>query len=131
MEYGFQFANLEPARVRDLARVVEDEGYNLIVFPDHVVIEGAEGVYDPHTLAHDVVQLATVVATATTRIRVGHLVLCNPFRHPVNCRAEPRDAGPRQQWAIDCWNRGRMDGDRVSHDRHPVSAGRGTPRDAG
>jgi probable F420-dependent oxidoreductase len=83
MEYGFQFANLEPARVRDLARVAEGEGYNLIVFPDHVVIEGAEGVYDPHTLAHDVVQLATVVATATTKIRVGHLVLCNPFRHPV------------------------------------------------
>jgi probable F420-dependent oxidoreductase len=83
MEYGFQFANLEPARVRDLARVAESEGYDLIVFPDHVVIEGAEGVYDPHTLAHDVVQLATVVATATTKIRVGHLVLCNPFRHPV------------------------------------------------
>lgn len=74
MEYGFQFANLEPARVRDLARVAEGEGYDLIVFPDHVVLEGAEGVYDPHALAYDVVQLATVVATATSRIRVGHLV---------------------------------------------------------
>ena len=82
MEYGFQFANLEPARVRDLARVAEGEGYDLIVFPDHIVLEGAEGVYDPHALAHDVVQLATVVATATTKIRVGHLVLCNQFRHP-------------------------------------------------
>jgi len=83
MEYGFQFANLEPARAGDLARVAESEGYDLIVFPDHVVIEGAEGVYDPHTLAHDVVQLAAVAATATAKIRVGHLVLCNPFRHPV------------------------------------------------
>ena len=83
MEYGFQFASLEPARVRDLARVAEGEGYDLILFPDHVVLEGAEGVYDPHALAHDVVQLATIVATATTTIRVGHLVLCNPFRHPV------------------------------------------------
>ena len=83
MEYGFQFVNFEPARARDLARVAESEGYDLIVFPDHVVIEGAEGVYDPHTLAHDVVQLAAVVATATSKIRVGHLVLCNPFRHPV------------------------------------------------
>ena len=44
MEYGFQFVNLEPARARDLARVAESEGYDLIVFPDHVVIEGAEGV---------------------------------------------------------------------------------------
>jgi alkanesulfonate monooxygenase SsuD/methylene tetrahydromethanopterin reductase-like flavin-dependent oxidoreductase (luciferase family) len=83
MEYGFQFANLEPAHVRDLARMAESEGYDLIVFPDHVVPEGAEGVYDPHALAHDVVQLATVVAAATSEIRVGHLVLCNPFRHPV------------------------------------------------
>jgi probable F420-dependent oxidoreductase len=83
MEYGFQFANLEPARVRELARVVEGEGYDLVVFPDHIVLEGAEGVYDPHALAHDVIQLATVVATATSKIRVGHLVLCNPFRHPV------------------------------------------------
>jgi probable F420-dependent oxidoreductase len=83
MEYGFQFANLEPARVRDLARVAEGEGYDLIVFPDHVVLEGPERQYDPHALAHDVVQLATVVATATTKIRVGHLVLCNQFRHPV------------------------------------------------
>jgi probable F420-dependent oxidoreductase len=83
MEYGFQFVNLDPGRVRDLAQVAEGEGFDLIVFPDHIVIEGAEGVYDPHTLAHDVVQLATVVATATSKIRVGHLVLCNPFRHPV------------------------------------------------
>jgi hypothetical protein len=42
MEYGFQFVNLEPARVRELARVVEGEGYDLIVFPDHLVIEGPE-----------------------------------------------------------------------------------------
>jgi probable F420-dependent oxidoreductase len=82
MEYGFQFSNLEPARVRDLARVAEDEGYDLIVFPDHIVIEGPEGQYDPHTLAYDVVSLATVVADSTTKIRVGHLVLCNSFRHP-------------------------------------------------
>jgi probable F420-dependent oxidoreductase len=82
MEYGFQFVNLAPARVRELARVVEGEGYDLIVFPDHLVIEGPERQYDPHTLAHDVISLATVVADATTRIRVGHLVLCNLFRHP-------------------------------------------------
>jgi probable F420-dependent oxidoreductase len=83
MEYGLQFANLAPGRVRDLARVAENEGYDLIVFPDHIVFEGAEGAYDPGTLAHDVVQLATVVAAATSKMRVGHLVLCNPFRHPV------------------------------------------------
>ena len=50
MEYGFQFANLEPARVRDLARVAESEGCDLIVFPDHIVVEGPEGQYDPLSL---------------------------------------------------------------------------------
>jgi alkanesulfonate monooxygenase SsuD/methylene tetrahydromethanopterin reductase-like flavin-dependent oxidoreductase (luciferase family) len=66
MEFGFQFSNLEPARVRDLARVAEGEGYDVIVFPDHIVIEGPERQYDPHTLAYDVVSLATVVADSTT-----------------------------------------------------------------
>ena len=83
MEYGFQFSNLEPARVRDLARVAEGEGFDFICFPDHIVIEGPEGQYDPHSLAHDAVSLATLTADATTKIRVGHLVLCNSFRHPV------------------------------------------------
>src|SRR5215470_14700743 len=82
MEYGFQFVNLEPDTVRDLSQTVEGLGYDLIVFPDHIVIEGPEGQYDPHTLAYDVISLATVVADSTTKIRVGHLVLCNQFRHP-------------------------------------------------
>jgi alkanesulfonate monooxygenase SsuD/methylene tetrahydromethanopterin reductase-like flavin-dependent oxidoreductase (luciferase family) len=52
MEYEFQFVNLEPARVRDLARAAEGEGFDLILFPDHIVLEGAGGVYDPHTLVY-------------------------------------------------------------------------------
>jgi len=82
MEYGFQFVNLDSDRVRDLAQTVEGLGYDLIAFPDHIVIEGPEGNYDPHTHAYDVISLATVVAGSTKRIRVGHLVLCNQFRHP-------------------------------------------------
>ena len=58
MEYGFQFVNLEPERVRDLAQTVEGLGYDLIVFADHFVIE-APGGYDPHTLTYDPISLAT------------------------------------------------------------------------
>ncbi len=83
MEFGLQIANLEPSRVRDIAQAAEGLGYDLILFPDHVVMEGPGGQYDPHALAYDHVTMAAVVADATKKIRVGHLVLCNLFRHPV------------------------------------------------
>jgi probable F420-dependent oxidoreductase len=82
MEFGLQIANHEPARVRDIAQAAESLGYDLILFPDHVVMEGPGGQYDPHALAYDHVTMAAVVAEATKRIRLGHLVLCNLFRHP-------------------------------------------------
>jgi probable F420-dependent oxidoreductase len=83
MEYGIQIANIEPARFRDIAQTAEGLGYDLIVFPDHVVMEGPGGNYDPHSLAYDPITIAAIVAEATKRIRIGHLVLCNLFRHPV------------------------------------------------
>jgi alkanesulfonate monooxygenase SsuD/methylene tetrahydromethanopterin reductase-like flavin-dependent oxidoreductase (luciferase family) len=83
MEFGLQLANMEPARFRAIAQAAEGLGYDLITLPDHVVMEGPEGQYDPHTLIYDVMQIAAIIAEATKRIRVGHLVLCNLFRHPV------------------------------------------------
>src|SRR6516165_10737615 len=82
MEFGLQLANLEPARVRSIAQAAEGLGYDLIVFPDHLVIEGPERQYDPHALAYDAMVMAATVADATKRVQVGHLVLCNLFRHP-------------------------------------------------
>ena len=82
MEYGIQLAAMEPARFRDLAQAAEGLGFDLVVFPDHLVIEGPERQYDPHALAYDTVSIAAMVAGATKRIRIGHLVLCNLFRHP-------------------------------------------------
>src|ERR1700730_14022245 len=81
-EFGFQLSNMEPARIRDLAQAAEGLGYDYIVFPDHIVMEGPEGQYDPHGLAWDMVSIAAMVASATKKIRIGHLVLCNLFRHP-------------------------------------------------
>jgi probable F420-dependent oxidoreductase len=83
MEFGLQLANLEPARFRDVAQAAEALGYDLLVLPDHVVMEGPGGQYDPHTLAYDSMTIAALIADATRRIRIGHLVLCNLFRHPV------------------------------------------------
>jgi probable F420-dependent oxidoreductase len=82
MEYGFQLFGMEPAKVRDLAQAAEGMGYDLIVFPDHLVLEGPERQYDPHAILYDSISVAAIVADATRKIRVGHLVLCNQFRHP-------------------------------------------------
>jgi probable F420-dependent oxidoreductase len=83
MEFGIQLANMEPAKFRAIAQAAEGLGYDLVTFPDHIVMEGPEKQYDPHTLAYDMTLIAAIVADATKRIRVGHLVLCNLFRHPV------------------------------------------------
>jgi probable F420-dependent oxidoreductase len=82
LEFGFQLANAEPSRIRDLAQAAEDLEYDYIVFPDHIVLEGPERQADPHALAWDTVSVAAWIAAATKKIRIGHLVLCNLFRHP-------------------------------------------------
>lgn len=83
MEYGLQLANLDWQQLRDRARAAEEQGYAVITVPDHVVMEGPEKSYDPRTLCYDPMVMVGVIAEATTRARVGHLVLCNLFRHPV------------------------------------------------
>jgi probable F420-dependent oxidoreductase len=82
MEFGLQLSNMEPARFRAIAQAAEGIGYDLIVFPDHLVMEGPERQYDPHTLAYDPIVIAATVADATKKVKIGHLVLCNLFRHP-------------------------------------------------
>jgi probable F420-dependent oxidoreductase len=82
MEFGIQFANMEPAALRAHAQAAEALGYDLIVLPDHLVLEGPERQFDPHSLAYDMIVIAAVLAEATKKIRIGHLVLCNLFRHP-------------------------------------------------
>src|SRR5260370_10912338 len=83
MEFGIQLANLEPPRFRAIAQTMEGLGFDLVCFPDHIVMEGPERQYDPHGLAYDMIVIAAAVMEATKKIQVGHLVLCNLFRHPV------------------------------------------------
>ena len=82
MEFGVQLSNMEPAQYRANAQAAEALGYDLIVFPDHLVNEGPERQYDPTLKAWDHIVMAAAVIEATKKIRVGHLVLCNLFRHP-------------------------------------------------
>jgi probable F420-dependent oxidoreductase len=82
MEFGIQFANMEPVALRAHAQAAEALGYDLIVLPDHLVLEVPERQFDPHSLAYDMIVIAAVLAEATKKIRIGHLVLCNLFRHP-------------------------------------------------
>src|SRR5271156_2721201 len=82
MEFGVQLSNLEPAQYRAHAPTAEALGYDLIVFPDHLVNEGPDKQMDPKSKAYDHMVIAAAVIAATKKIRVGHLVLCNLFRHP-------------------------------------------------
>lgn len=59
-----------------MARAAEDCGYAAVWFMDHLALPGVPApILEGWTLA-------TAVAAATSRIRVGHLVLCDSFRHP-------------------------------------------------
>ena len=82
LEFGFQLGGMEPQKFRDLSQAAEALGYDAIVFADHLVPEGPERQHDPHALSYDAITLAAAVIEATKKIRVGHLVLCNLFRHP-------------------------------------------------
>ena len=63
---------LDAAGWRDLARRVEGLGYSTLYMPDH---------FDDTPLAPMVA--ISFAAAATERLRVGHLVLGNDYKHPV------------------------------------------------
>ncbi|GAS92031.1 LLM class flavin-dependent oxidoreductase [Mycolicibacterium brisbanense] len=59
------------------ARVADAVGFDGIAFIDHLEAPGAthHGIWEAMTVA-------TWVAARTERLRIGHLVLCDAFRHP-------------------------------------------------
>ncbi|MCW5890604.1 MAG: LLM class flavin-dependent oxidoreductase [bacterium] len=83
MRFGIQLGiGLDDvARLRDQAQLVEELGYDVVYFPDHLVYEGPERQRVPGP-AFDAMALAVIAAGATRRVRIGHLVLCNLLRHP-------------------------------------------------
>jgi alkanesulfonate monooxygenase SsuD/methylene tetrahydromethanopterin reductase-like flavin-dependent oxidoreductase (luciferase family) len=65
------------ADIVDRARHAEASGFDGIAFIDHLEAPGlpAESIWEA-------MSVATWVAAKTERLRIGHLVLCDSFRHP-------------------------------------------------
>jgi alkanesulfonate monooxygenase SsuD/methylene tetrahydromethanopterin reductase-like flavin-dependent oxidoreductase (luciferase family) len=68
---------LSPDALADRARAAEESGFDGLALMDHLVTPGAadQPVYEAFTTA-------TWLAAVTDRLRLGHLVLCDGFRHP-------------------------------------------------
>ncbi len=81
MRFGLQIGWQGGAELRDAAQEAEGLGFGAIYFPDHLVHEGPERQREEQP-AYDPIVQAAIVAEATRRVRIGHLVLCNLFRHP-------------------------------------------------
>ena len=58
-------------------RVAEDVGFDHVWLMDHLWAPGV-----PEESSLEAWTTATALAMRTERIRIGHMVLCNPFRHP-------------------------------------------------
>ncbi|WP_025738429.1 LLM class flavin-dependent oxidoreductase [Mycobacterium genavense] len=63
--------------ITDRARSVEASGFDGVAFIDHLEAPGLPGESIWEAMA-----VATWVAAKTERLRIGHLVLCDAFRHP-------------------------------------------------
>lgn len=59
------------------AQVAETSGFDGVAFFDHLETPGAPGIP-----VWEAMSIATWVAAKTRTLRVGHLVLCDAFRHP-------------------------------------------------
>jgi probable F420-dependent oxidoreductase len=82
MDFGLQLAGLEWPHLRDVAQAAEGLGFQSLLVPDHLVAEGPERQINREYLSYDSMVVLAVLAEATTKVHIGHLVLCNLFRHP-------------------------------------------------
>jgi probable F420-dependent oxidoreductase len=83
MEFGIQLGNLDWQRLKDVAQAAEQLGYQAIMLPDHILHEGPERQAHLDFFSYESMVKAAVLIEATKTVQVGHLVLCNLFRHPV------------------------------------------------
>ena len=82
MEFGVQIGSAEFGEMKELAARAEALGFGVIMIPDHIVYEGPEKQIDAGWLSYDAMVRAALILEATKHVQVGHLVLCNLFRHP-------------------------------------------------
>jgi probable F420-dependent oxidoreductase len=82
MEFGIQVGNLDWQHLKDVAQAAEALGFRSIMLPDHILHEGPERHANLDYFSYEAMVKATVLVEATKTIEIGHLVLCNLFRHP-------------------------------------------------
>ena len=68
---------LSAADITERAHCAEGSGFDGIAFIDHLEAPGL-----PDESIWEAMAIATWVAAKTERLRIGHLVLCDAFRHP-------------------------------------------------
>jgi alkanesulfonate monooxygenase SsuD/methylene tetrahydromethanopterin reductase-like flavin-dependent oxidoreductase (luciferase family) len=68
---------LSAADIAERARHAEANGFDGMAFIDHLEAPGL-----PDENIWEAMSIATWVAAKTERLRIGHLVLCDAFRHP-------------------------------------------------
>jgi alkanesulfonate monooxygenase SsuD/methylene tetrahydromethanopterin reductase-like flavin-dependent oxidoreductase (luciferase family) len=68
---------LSVADIAERARHAEASGFDGVAFIDHLEAPGS-----PDENIWEAMEIATWVAAKTERLRIGHLVLCDAFRHP-------------------------------------------------
>jgi alkanesulfonate monooxygenase SsuD/methylene tetrahydromethanopterin reductase-like flavin-dependent oxidoreductase (luciferase family) len=79
VEFGVYLPQLKFSfdELRDRVQLAERLGFDTAWFYDHLYSPGA-----PDVPAFEGWTLIAALAAVTSRIRLGHLVLCNAFRHP-------------------------------------------------
>ncbi len=82
MEFGLQVGGMSAASVRELAALADDGGFRYLTVPDHFVLEEPGSGLDLTKPSLEAIAVLGALAAATTRARIGGMVLCNMFRHP-------------------------------------------------
>jgi probable F420-dependent oxidoreductase len=82
MDFGVNTSGLELSRLISLAQTAEGVGFTTFYPGDHLVL-AQTGVHPEHEPILDAMTSAAALFAATRKLRVGHLVLNNSFRHPM------------------------------------------------
>ncbi len=78
MDFGLQLAGTPAKDIVALARQAEADGFSAVYVPDHWAYEQRGGAgLDDKALAWEGTTILGAIAAATTRVRIGALVLCN------------------------------------------------------
>lgn len=82
MDFGLQLGGMPASALRELAAFADESGFRYLTVPDHFVLEQPGSGIDPSTPSLEALTVLGTLASATSRVRLGGMVLCNMFRHP-------------------------------------------------